>query len=259
MLSHVIRDFTEETLVPCVKLRLSRKKPTRFSSKIGGLPYLPPGFEYPFSTHRSGQETPLRLLAQLNLAELPTHPQLPRSGMLQFFIDPLAGHQYGLDCRQGYSVVYHKELLYTEQELEQPPFFELPEEEDFVVEGEHALKATLEEEAMTTSDYRFEREFRRVYRRYFPEKEVLLQEKDWDKIHRAFFKDGHKIGGYPLFTQEDPRGRPFERHNFLLLQIDSDSAVRWGRDGVGNFFIDPDALEKLDFSDVLFNWDSCQE
>jgi uncharacterized protein YwqG len=77
-----------------------------------------------------------------------------------------------------------------------------------------------------------------------------LQDRLWDRDHGA----GHKLGGYPHFTQDDPRTR---RDLELLFQLDSDDGVMWGDAGVGNFFIAPDDLARRDFSRVLFSWDCC--
>jgi uncharacterized protein YwqG len=65
---------------------------------------------------------------------------------------------------------------------------------------------------------------------------------------------GHKLGGYPTFTQTDPRGSDrFE----LLLQLDSDDAMMWGDAGVAGFFIAPGDLARADFSRVMYHWDCC--
>ena len=70
---------------------------------------------------------------------------------------------------------------------------------------------------------------------------------------------GHKIGGYPAFTQWDPRAEDDPR-TVLLLQIDSEyrrgnTKIMWGDAGIGGFFCTPEALAARDFSDVLYNWD----
>ena len=47
---------------------------------------------------------------------------------------------------------------------------------------------------------------------------------------------GHKIGGYPFFTQTDPREweEKYQQHDILLLQIDTDDSlnIMWGDSGV---------------------------
>lgn len=65
---------------------------------------------------------------------------------------------------------------------------------------------------------------------------------------------GHQVGGYPSFTQEDPRTADDPR--ILLFQLDSEAGkITWGDVGIANFFIDPDDLARWDFSRVAYNWD----
>lgn len=75
---------------------------------------------------------------------------------------------------------------------------------------------------------------------------------------------GSKIGGYPAFVAEgDERFYHLPDDNYeefiLLLQIDSNGSgknICWkNSDGVGNFFIEPSALKRLDFSNVFYAWD----
>ena len=68
------------------------------------------------------------------------------------------------------------------------------------------------------------------------------------------------MGGYPYFTQTDPREYSAAyADDVLLLQLDSDAEngveMLWGDVGVCNFFIHPQDLAKRDFSKVLYNWD----
>jgi uncharacterized protein YwqG len=88
------------------------------------------------------------------------------------------------------------------------------------------------------------------------EKPVRGQRPLEEELTAAFPDNGHKIGGYAYFTQDDPRHKEAYRDFILLLQIDSqDNDILWGDVGVGNFFIHPDALRQKDFSNVLYNWD----
>jgi uncharacterized protein YwqG len=86
----------------------------------------------------------------------------------------------------------------------------------------------------------------------------------WDEYLEISQPVGHKIGGYPDFTQEDVRkyssnSEQKQKLDILLLQMDTDGNetvdIMWGDSGVGNFFIDESALRELDFSKVLYNWD----
>ena len=87
-------------------------------------------------------------------------------------------------------------------------------------------------------------------------------EEEWDKYGEFVDEiSNHQIGGYPYFTQDDPREEN-SPYDFLLFQLDSDYAdekdiVMWGDAGTGNFFISSEKLKNLDFSDVLYNWDCC--
>ena len=82
-----------------------------------------------------------------------------------------------------------------------------------------------------------------------------------DLLRDASNEFGFKIGGYPSFTQEDPRSYGANTsHTALLLQLDSwsakgDTGIMFGDCGVANWFITPEALANCDFSDVLYNWD----
>ena len=83
----------------------------------------------------------------------------------------------------------------------------------------------------------------------------------WAEKVQPFETGGHCIGGYPTFTQWDPRGvyDDFAGHTTLLFQLDSDQAegidIMWGDMGVGHFFVEPERLAALDFSSVLYDYD----
>ena len=73
-------------------------------SKIGGVPHLPEGFDWP-----TYDGVPLYFVAQINLARLPdckAAEQLPRSGILYFFYE--GGYVWGFDPQDaGAAVVRH--------------------------------------------------------------------------------------------------------------------------------------------------------
>lgn len=113
---------------------------------------------------------------------------------------------------------------------------------------------------VTLGDYRFEE---------FSRDAIHLEEIDDDSVemefHRLYNKHfenhGHKIGGYPFFTQTDPREweETYQEHNILLLQIDTDDSlgIMRGDCGIANFFMRKEDLLNLKFSNVLYNWDCC--
>lgn len=103
---------------------------------------------------------------------------------------------------------------------------------------------------ITATDYRFHD----VY------KSILDNDKLREEFEEIYYRilsnwGGHQIGGYPYFTQEDPRYDFDKEKDFLLLQMDSDRHFGWGDAGVANFFIEQSKLESLDFTEVLYNWD----
>ncbi|MDE6847976.1 MAG: DUF1963 domain-containing protein [Ruminococcus sp.] len=80
-------------------------------------------------------------------------------------------------------------------------------------------------------------------------------EDDYDERWNENFYS--KIGGYPTFTQYEPRSEEQQKkYDFLLLQLESEwEKILWGDIGIGNFFISSEKLKNRDFSDVFYNWD----
>ena len=114
---------------------------------------------------------------------------------------------------------------------------------------EHALELLAVEDAKEA----FEEELEE----YLWDQDELDETPDW--LPDAF---GHKIGGYPGFTQEDPRDIPKEDdHDSLLLQIDTDNIgereIMWGYSCIANFFISRENLKQRNFQDVIYTWDCC--
>jgi uncharacterized protein YwqG len=72
-----------------------------------------------------------------------------------------------------------------------------------------------------------------------------------------------QLGGYPSFTQADPREylNDGKQHDLLLFQLDScygsgqDWEFMWGDAGIGNFFISPEDLKAKKFENAWYNWD----
>ncbi len=85
---------------------------------------------------------------------------------------------------------------------------------------------------------------------------AALDQEDTDTIEAQFGTGGIQVGGYPYFTQDDPR--PADTDLVLLWQLDGDNAsVCIGDSGVMSFFIRADELAARDFSRVWMSWDCC--
>lgn len=249
-----------EPLIDATKKALIRLRPTRahttlFQSKFGGFPYLPKDQEHPIDE----QGNPMFLLAQLNFAELPRLQFYPTTGILQFFVsldDNLVGLDFDdLTNQQNFRVLYHEQIIHNETQLVTDFSYIEPIEENAPFEGEFALTFAVEEEPISYSDYRFYETFEG--------KIDFEQEVDGEELMELyadhFSSTGHKIGGFPYFTQCDPRDNEnsYRNHQQLLLQIatDHEQGILWGDAGVANFFIREVDLQNRDFSNVLYTWD----
>lgn len=256
--------FRHDTSLPSISLTAKRQNCGVYDSKLGGLPYLPQGFRYPCA---SGSGQPLRLLAQMNFEDLPPLPRFPQRGILQFYIAQT--DMYGADLNNGlnqneFRVIYHRDIVRDESLLnKQIPTFDNESELDFPFEGEFRLFGELKSCPMSPWDFRFDDTMLELCRRFVDTdaEEVYEFDSEWyNALVDEVGTTGHRIGGYPFFTQTDPRSEErYNNHTVLLLQIDSDGRdedeILWGDCGVANFFIEPQALEKCDFSNVLYNWD----
>lgn len=268
----IYEEIKEEISQPVMKIALKEENATIFDSKVGGIPYLPSQELWPLD--EGGNQ--LRLLAQINCRDLQGLEMFPQTGILQFFIKN-DNDLWGLNLddymdQQGFRVLYHENVDDTVTEEIVKSFLAQKEEqweedEYFPVNGEYRMNFMLGREALSISDYRMELELKRRFKERFPEDELLdfwdLEEEVYDAIMEEDGGQGHKVSGYPFFTQSDPREEGSE-HNILLFQLDSEFGVKgsgdkviWGDSGVGNFFIREEDLKKLDFSNILYNWDCC--
>ena len=236
--------------MPCVRIKLTDSKPTIFDSKIGGLGYISSDKDFPCDS----EGNQLRLLAQIDcsqvdllLAQLECQnanfENFPKSGLLQFWIlnDDVSGCDFDNATKQdGFRVIYYSESeidrTVTEQEIISKFVKNAYDDEDMhPVEQECGM--------LFTSGISINYDY--------------LDEQDYEEATEQL----HQIGGYPYFTQDDPREEN-SKYNFLLFQLDSEYwqdhyKVIWGDSGICNFFINLERLKKLDFSDILYNWDCC--
>lgn len=283
----------ELTDQPALFLHAEPANTSPYDSKFGGVPYLPPGFNYP---RHAKHGRPLSLLAQLNFAKLPKLPLFPDAGILQFYIEN--GASWGLNYRspveqKGFRVIYHETLCPDISQLQFPPqesqssgkiahilgaikhFFS---DRSLPFCGEFALTARRENMSMHGDDCNFDEILEQVLNEQFSGSgmsmkalrdgfdiyiENVLEEKD-NPIDRQIERDHkHLVGGYPSFVQDDPRGiDDWPDHTILLFQMVSEShdywkdghKIMWGDLGIASFFITPEALHRRDFSNVLYDW-----
>lgn len=267
----ILEVIKEKTKKKCVSFKLRDEKAGLFGNKIGGVPFLPQGGQYPVSADGGNK---LYLLAQLNFETLPHLENYPEKGILQFFIE--ASDVYGMNFddpqeQDTWRILYHEDItnpMPEEEILALMP--EAPEDEYELPFGEFGREFKLEfkeaEMPVTISSFNFDEllsahcddflsdELKNLSWFEFPDELTQILE---DNLYGA----GTRLGGYPSFTQSDPREDDFENYE-LLLQIDSESEgendyIMWGDCGIANFFIAPEDLKKCDFSKVIYNWDCC--
>lgn len=219
------------------------------SSQLGGTPWWPAGKPYPTGLRGN----PLLLLAQINFAETPALDPFPRSGLLQIFIgsDDAYGCSFGgVSEGDDFVCVFHEDLTVS---ATPPPAINYDRENMFSP-LEHpltplALTFRLCSMTVDSTDYRLE---------------TLLPEIFRDGAKLDAYRDQQntppiRLGGYPTFTQDDPRfhSEPGAIGDFALLTVDTTDGVMWGDSGVGQFLIHEDDLRRRDFSRVVYNWDCC--
>lgn len=276
----VVLDILEKNKKPMIKISLSDDKPNLFQSKFGGVPYLPKDVEAP----KNKKNEQLTLLAQINIEELLKNNIYPmEEGILQFWIlnDDVLGLDYDTHLGNGFKVVYYKEIDKSVTEEEVLEKYKPYKDEDsyFPIENEFSLSFKLTDGYFSDSndDFReivdkemkkFHIENKEKYKeilKVYDNKEYLSYWDIWDileedkEIGKKLFEAGHKIGGYPNFTQSDVR--KIGDYEILLLQIDSEGTekneIMWGDCGIANFFIREKDLKELNFEKVIYNWDCC--
>ena len=247
-------------------------------SKFGGFPFVPLGGAIP--TNAEGNQ--LALLAQINCAQLPENNMYPSDGWLQIWC--LEDEMYGF-CSDTIQPETNQKVLYIPAGTQGEPLervvamYQPYVSEDcpvWFINEQGAiwgmrLSFTHGQQGITYSDGRFRDLFLDRWNKRYPEQAV---ENFYDLPDEIFenvvdIHDGpdcaHQLGGYPYFTQYDPRyefdSAELAKYTEVLFQIDSQFDTKWdlcwGDAGVRNLFISRENLEALDFSDLLYNFDCC--
>ena len=258
-----VNRIKELSALKAYRIRLDENAETNvFSSKLGGTPYWDMSLPYP--EDNCGNK--LSLLAQINLSEAKLNDErLPDCGMLQFFIlnDDSWGLEYGNEKKNSYRVVYHKSINYS---FSPDSLGEIPTMPDDNSPIFKECLITFEQftDSEGVSSAGFDKVFRRAVKditKKSTRSSIYDYFSDEENPGKGLISDGHKLFGYPFFTQDDPReSKEYSRFDTLLLQLDSEytakkKVIMWGDGGIANFFINSEALKRLDFTDILYNWD----
>ena len=252
------------------------------SSKFGGVPYLPEGVDAPTNAHGD----PLGMIAQINCAELPDNDIYPKTGILQFWLDPtddLYGANYDNPIAQDNNrVMYYPEIGAPNsgvglaqvdwEEGEFPGYWPIS---PLDMELALSFEAIEQGEAVLSED--FFNVFVHQWNSLYPDQTIKslwdLDDLSDEPVTDFFddFAEFHKIGGKPIFVQGDPRDVRDNLKNYtvdLLTIVSGDVRdpqggedsrnieIMWGDMGTANWLITPEQLAACDFSQVLFEW-SC--
>lgn len=278
---------------PVVRLAAeSGREPRLWESKVSGVPYRPKGAAWPHA--RSEDTRPLVFLAQVNFAQVNGEghalPDFPSRGILQFFI--LNDDSYGAEmassmkldgAQQHYRVLYWPEVVEDEAALDTSvprPEYD-PREVARLREG--GFERLIDDSSLIWEELPYDWDalqdetrfpFRPRALAFLPDHEPVsgadntasavlgvniwaegVTGHDLASVLYDLSPGGHKLGGYPNFTQSDPR-QPSD-DLILLFQLDSDErlGLMWGDVGTANFFIRPQDLKRRDFSKVAYHWD----
>ncbi|MBQ8510640.1 MAG: DUF1963 domain-containing protein [Clostridia bacterium] len=240
---------------PSAGMRLLPSADDLTISKMGGIPYTPAGFVRPVvpdtpETRVAGTAgLPLSYIFQLNFAEL-SLPGFPEKGILALY--GLKRDKLPLSW-SGSEQVYFRLVYHPNPDLPAEPA---------VPEG-RALRmhfAKLESMAITPGDYRYDQlvtiPYGTLTGSMTPEKSQMLYEQ--------FYREGSRVGGYPVFIDSDPRAYLSEDYGAMLIQIDAETPDSMkpeqlhGNEALLQLFISPERLAKGDFSQVLLCWGSVE-
>ena len=268
-------EIVERNTEPVLRFALEKGEPGIFESKVGGTPYLPRDMAWPVDSKDKG----MGLLAQVDCAALEGLPDFPHTGLLQFFFgvhDLFDADFHDPTVQKDFRVLYHEAAdrsVTAEEVLAKKAQTSQPDEQEYytpIFENSRIIFTGLTIQHINSYDFRAWDQFLARWN----ELHGTDLKTQWDyyqatKINKEFPASKekapfHQLGGYPYFTQEDPRIGASELADLdvLLFQLDSDmqdrkDLVLWGDCGVCNFFINREALRRRDFSRVCYNWDCC--
>lgn len=259
MIEKIIEELKEKTTKEYIKITAENTdEMTQFDSKLGGIPYIPDDFEYPYS--RTNPQQPLKLLVQINFADMPEIEEFKNlKGILQIYVNP-DDDMYGWDYdnytnQDNFRVIYHKDIDLNADNTDKIPQISR-DDIYFPVENEVRLAGRKEYDFMNAENESFIKIFCEIYNKYSDEKIESMYDLDEDICEKIYNEAnyGHKLGGYADYTQ----GEDFDdEYSVQLLQLDSDKNIMWGDSGIAHWFINSEKLKNLDFSDIRYLWNCC--
>lgn len=269
----------ESTIRPFIAIEATSsvtRSPLPWESQFGGRPYLPQGTDYP---HLEGKPAPL--LAQINFAEIPPLEGFPTSGILQFYtVDKPTwdwNHSwFATEERVSMSYAELMELAGAKVLFFPDPVLSVDDlitDFSFLPSFEHPL-------VPERLDLRFQTKLAPMdagglnnWVEALKESEFFAENYDYalgelsdrasndsqlEAARHLLYGDGHRLGGYPAFSQSDPRkelfplafGESFPPYELLFRMVGQPGVEL--HDSNLYFLIQPSDLQSKNFSNVLF-------
>ena len=252
MINKIIDLYREKTKKECYRIEIEEGvSPSIMDDKIGGIPYLPAGEEYPLDKNNN----PMILLIQINLKNIELE-NYPKEGILEIFIDR--------DCSWpcDYKIKYFKDITDYRKDLDEinieNEIYNKPLKINLIKDVEH----------MPTSDYRFNGVISEVVSEAtgsqindFSEVEKIFNENGYDiyeKISENINIFAGNLSGYADFTQTDPRPiKNAEEKVECLVKIDSNlgHGIMIGDSGIIFSFISNEDIKTSNFNEAIVDWD----
>lgn len=253
------------------------KKIDIFTSKIGGIPYWDFNKEYP--KDENGEK--MHLLCQLNFEDCPQFEKtdLPKQGILQFFISSNEEHLYGINfeeptLQKNYRIIYHEKI---DRNISEEDIIKIvPDESEITstpILNPVALEFCPSISYMDIGDYQIHSAVRKAAHEItgedYTDKNIYdiigLESENINStsFYRMISETESHVLGYPSFTQNDVRDEMSQKDasyfDTVLLHLDSNTndgeAMCWGDCGCANFFINSQDLRNCNFSKILYTWD----
>ena len=240
-IENLINEFKQLTEKECYETVTIKEFPDILDDKICGIPYLPIGEPYP----KDSKGNPMPLLIQVNLKNVFLE-NFPNKGILEVF--------WGIELEDPLEY----EVRYYEENLEYQKDLPLIKYHGHLAEKPYKIEFKKIKEYLPPSNFNFNDVFCSLYKKYF--NKDLKCYYDFDnidsKLNNILNQPAGSIGGYPDFTQDDPRydGEMKE----CLFKIDSglgDLCI--GDAGILNVFIRLDDLKNAKFEKAEVYWDCC--
>lgn len=227
-------------------------RPELMDTKYGGPYPLPAGWDEP---RDPATGAPLYLLAQWNFALLPKLDGYPDDGLLQVFLAADA------EADLPWQIRYVPAALLAGARAVEPQWpdeaYNLPftgPDVTYKLCGESVMSA------MDTTDAGFEPLLDECLDLLGGDARDLYDE-EYDEASERMFQllsaDGHRLGGHPMFTQDDPRTWMDDGGDLVMVaQINSiEFSMMLGDNGIGHVFMPAQALRERDFTKAEYQWD----